>query len=177
MEDQKDLLIDENKVKNPDVETQHIISLNKFIFLSIISFGTYEVWWMYKAWRFFKQKEKLDILPAARAIFAIFYLNSLFNRILNLAKEKGYKENYSGSSLFVGFIITNLLSKLPDPFWMVSIISFVFIIPPFKALNYAKESSDDLTVIDQTSFSTRQILLSIGGLIFWVLVIIGFTME
>jgi len=36
-----------------------------FIFLSIITLGLYSVWWIYKAWRFFQQKEMIDIMPAA----------------------------------------------------------------------------------------------------------------
>ena len=31
---------------------------------SIISFGMYAIWWVYKAWRFYKQKEKLDIIKS-----------------------------------------------------------------------------------------------------------------
>ena len=73
MENQDEILDSRNLETNNDVEEQKIISLNKFIFLSIISFGTYEIWWIYKAWRFYQQKEKLDIMPAARAIFSIFF--------------------------------------------------------------------------------------------------------
>jgi hypothetical protein len=160
-----------------DVDVQQIISLNKFIFLSIISFGTYEIWWIYKAWKFFQQKEKLDIMPAARAIFAIFFLNSLFVKTLELAKEKGYQENYSSISLCVGFFLVNVLSKLPDPFWLISIMSFVFLIPPFKALNFAKQNSDDLIVNEQISYSSRQTILVVIGTLFWGLVLFGMTLK
>ena len=87
------------------VEEQKIISLNKFIFLSIISFGLYELWWIYKAWGFFKQREKLNIIPAVHAIFSIFFLISLFNKILHFAKEKGYGNNYSSILLFVCYFL------------------------------------------------------------------------
>lgn len=160
---------------NYKVDDQEIISLNKFIILSIISFGTYEIWWMYKAWRFFKQKEKLDIIPWARAIFGLFFLNSLFNKILEFAKEKGYNKEYSSSTLFVCFFIGNLLSKLPDPFWLISILSFVFIIPPFEALNFAKQKSTNIIVIEQTKFNGWQITLIVLGTIFWGLILFGLT--
>jgi hypothetical protein len=157
------------------VENQEIINLNKFIILSIISFGAYEIWWMYKAWRFFKQKEKLEIFPGARAIFCVFFLNSLFNKILEFAKEKGYSNNFSSSTLFICFLIANLLAKLPDPFWLISIFSFVFIIPPFEALNYAKQKSTNIIIIDRTGFNGRQITLIVLGTIFWALTIWGMT--
>ena len=124
MEDSNETRNYDNLEKTTDVEVQQIISLNKFIFLSIISFGTYELWWIYKAWRFFMQKDKLDIMPAVRTIF-----------------------------------------------------SFVFIIPPFKALNFAKQNATDIIVDEQTSYSRRQIALIIVGAIFWVLVIVGMANE
>jgi hypothetical protein len=120
---------------------------------------------MYKAWRFYQQKEKLDIIPAARAIFSIFFLNSLFNKILDFAKEKGYNESYSSVSLFLGFIVANLLAVLPDPYWLISVFNFIFLIPSFKALNFAKRNSTDFEVIEQESFNGRQIALIVIGLI------------
>lgn len=158
-----------------DIDEQKIISLNKFIFLSIISFGAYEIWWIYKAWKFYQQKENLDIMPAARALFSIFFLNRLFNKILDFAKERGYKENYSSVLLFIGFIFFNLLSELPDPFGMIALVSFIFLIPPFKALNYAKQNSTDFVVVEQTSFNGRQIGLIVVGIIFWILILAGVT--
>ena len=177
MENQDKILDNGDLETMNDVEEQKIISLNKFIFLSIISFGAYEIWWIYKAWKFFQQKERLDIMPAARAIFSIIFLNTLLNKILDFAKEKGYKDNYSATSLFIGFITGNLLAKLPDPFWLISILSFVFLIPPFKALNYAKENSRDFIVNEQASFSGRQIALIVIGVFFWGLVLIAMTMK
>jgi hypothetical protein len=176
MENQDEILDSGNLVKNNVVEEQKIISLNKFIFLSIISFGAYEIWWIYKAWRFYKQKEKLDIMPAARALFSIFFLNSLFNKILEFAKEKGYNDNYSPTILFSGFLIGIISGWLPDPFWLISILSFIFFIPPFKALNFAKQNSTDFIVSEQLSFSGRQIALIVIGVIFWALVLMGMVL-
>ncbi|MFW6711465.1 hypothetical protein ACODTS_06135, partial [Acinetobacter pittii] len=61
-------------IQSNHIENLKIISVNKFIFLSLISFGLYPIWWMFKAWRFFLIKDKLNIMPAARAIFSIFFL-------------------------------------------------------------------------------------------------------
>lgn len=177
MENQEEIL--DANVSQPinKIEEQKIINLNKFIVLSIISFGLYPIWWIYKAWRFYQQKENLDIMPAARAIFSIFFLTSLFNKILSFAKEKGYEEHFYSVGLFIGFIVGNFLAKLPDPFWLISILSFVFLIPPFKALNYAKQNSNEFVVTEQTSYSGRQIGLIVVGIIFWGLVLLGLTME
>ncbi len=95
MENQNNILNSNSIGLKNNIEEQHCISLNKFIILSIASFGLYEIWWMYKAWRFYQQKEQSNIMPAARAIFTIFFLHSLFKKTFEFAKEKGYKESYS----------------------------------------------------------------------------------
>lgn len=174
---EKEILNIDNIVLENNIEEQNIISLNKFIILSIVTFGLYEIWWIYKAWRFYQQKEKSDIMPALRAIFSVFFLNSLFTKILESAEDKGYKENYSPVLLFAGFMIFNLLAKLPEPFWLISVFSFAFLIPPFKALNHAKENSTDFIVNEQKSFSGQQIGLLVFGIICWGLALLGLSLE
>lgn len=159
------------------VEPQEIISVQKFILLTILTFGLYGLWWMYKSWRFFKQKNGLDVMPAMRALFAIFFVSGLFERILNYAKEKGWDGDYSSAAFAAGFILLQLSSRLRDPYGYFSIFAFAFLITPFNVLNYAKRHDPDLTVIELESFNGRQIvLLAIGGLL-WLLVIAGFIIE
>jgi hypothetical protein len=114
-------------------------------------------------------------------VFSIFFLYSLFNRILLFAKEKGYKYSYSSVLLFISFIITvligNLLEKLPGPFGLISLLGIIFLIPPFKALNFAKQNSTEFIVTKQTSFSKRQIALIVLGVIYWGLVLLGMIVE
>ena len=50
----------EAQILNIGIEDQKIMSLTRFTFLSIISFGLYPIWWIFEAWRFFMQKNKLD---------------------------------------------------------------------------------------------------------------------
>ena len=177
MENQDKFLEDDNLEVTYVVEEQKIISLNKFILLSVISFGLYEIWWIYKAWGFFNQKEKLNINSALRTIFSIIFLIPLFNKILRFAKEKGYNDSYPSILLFVGFFVVNFMAYLPDPFWLVAILGFVFFVLPFKALNFAKRNSTDFIVTEQTSYNGRQIALIVIGGIFWTLVLLGLIMP
>jgi hypothetical protein len=173
MENQDKFLEEDNLEVTYVVDEQKIISLNKFILLSVISFGLYEIWWIYKAWGFFNQKEKLNINSALRTIFSIIFLIPLFNKILRFAKEKGYNDSYPSILLFIGFFVVNFLAYLPDPFWLIAIFSFVFFLLPFNALNFAKRNSTDFIVTEQTSYNGRQIALIVIGGIFWFLVLLG----
>lgn len=158
-------------IPNIGVEEQRIISLNRFIFLSVISFGLYPIWWMFEAWRFFMQKDKLNIMPAARAIFAVFFIYPLFNRIQNYAKAQGYTPKFSSAVMCIGFIACSLLVQLPDPYWLISIGSFLFLIPAFQALNYAKQHTQGLKLIHMQKFSIPQWILIALGAIFWLLIL------
>ncbi len=106
-------------------------------------------------------------------MFSVFFLHSLFDRIKRFAGENGYQETYSTNSLFWGFLIFSLLSLLPDFLWLISVFSFVFLIPPFEALNYALRNSPDYTVVEQESMSSRQIGLIVVGILFWILMLSG----
>lgn len=155
------------------MEPQEIISLNKFLLLSFLTLGLYELWWIYKAWRFFKQRNNLDIMPAARAVFSIFYLYTLLETIQSYARRNGYEKDYPSAGLFGGFIISNMLSRLPEPYWIVSAFSFVFLIQPFEALNYAKLHANECLVTEQKNFSPRQLVLMGIGIFMWTLIVAG----
>lgn len=162
-------------IQSNHIENLKVISVNKFIFQSFISFGLYQIWWIFKAWRFFLIKDKLNIMPAARAVFSIFFLYSLFNRIKNHAKEQGYINDFSSGWMYLAYLITTLLVYLPEPYWLISLCDIIFLIPAFKALNYAQKQI--VTTIEQEKFNTSQIILIIIGSIMWLLIFIGFVIS
>ncbi len=150
-----------------------IVSLNKFLLLSFLTFGLYELWWTYKSWTFFKEKESLDVNPAARTLFAIFFLTSLFEKIKRFANLHGYNASYPSGLLVIALFLLNIFSRLPHPFWIVSIVSVLCFIPPVNALNYAIRNSRQYTVIDKNGLNGRQIVLVIIAGLLWAFIIIG----
>ncbi|GAB4315715.1 MAG: hypothetical protein Kow00127_07030 [Bacteroidales bacterium] len=77
--------------------------------------------------------------------------------------------------LFLGYLIFNLFSYLPEPAYLLATFSFIFIIPPFSALNFIILNCDSFIVHRQNSFNGRQIFLLIIGGIFWILTLIELT--
>lgn len=150
------------------IETQYLISTNKFIILSVLTFGLYEAWWFYKSWRFFQQKENKDLAPAMRTIFGIFYLIPLFNRIKFYAIRMNYEKSYYSGVLLLGYIVCVLFSYLSFPGSIISNLTVLFLIPPFNALNFAKRNSENIIVIEQSHFSTKQIILIVIGGLLWL---------
>lgn len=150
-----------------------ILSTKKLITLSILSIGLYPLWWQYKTWRYFKEKDMLDIMPVARAIFALFFLFGLFERVQDFSKSKGSTYSFNSFVCFLGFIAMNLLAYLPDNYFLISLLSCVFLVPPLKSLNEGIKLSGNYAVIENQSFSGRQSILLVIGALFWFLMIIG----
>ncbi len=165
----------DNILGNPEKEIIEfeILSIQKFLVLSIFSLGLYEVWWIYKSWRFFRDKDNLDIMPAARAIFSILFLHGLFEKIQDFSKSKGHTKTFSSAGYYLGFIGLNFTSRLPDPYWLVSFLSMFFLIPALESLNYGIKQSENYTTIENGKYNNRQIGIITVGSLFWVLVLIG----
>jgi hypothetical protein len=177
MENSNDIL-DNEYLSNTDGQSQvQYVGLNKFIILSIVTLGLYEIWWMYKAWKDYQQKVDHNIMPAARAIFSIIFMYPLLNWIKQSAQRHGYPNDYNAGLLFGGFFIANFMARLPDPFWLISIASFVFFISPVLAYNYALENDPDIRATEQSGFNSRQIVLLVLGGLLWALIIAGMLMN
>lgn len=177
MEYQNEIL-DNNSLNGEfNAEEHTVISLNKFILLSILSFGIYQIWWIYKMWKFYKHRERLDIYPALRSLFNIFFLHSLMERNLQFARENNYTENYSSTAMYLGFIISGFMGRLPNPFWLLSFLSCFFLIPTFKASQFAFIHSPEVNAKEENYLNSRQVILMIIGAAFWALVLFGMFYE
>jgi len=168
----------ESEVLLDDFETpQKHLSEARFALLCVLTFGLYQRWWMYKSWKFIKDKDQSDIYPIIRSIFAIFFLYTLNEKILHYAKEEGYEKDYSSGPLFVGFLVFSFLGRLPDPFWIVSSFSFAFILPQFKAVMFIKQNTSEKALENHSNANGKQIAIIIVGIVLWALVILGLVAE
>lgn len=148
-----------------------IISTNKFLTLCFFSLNLYMLWWMYKTWRFFKDREGLDIYPALRAIFSIFFMIALFEKIKTLSIGRDDEPKYNAVLLFLGVLALNLLGYLPQPFHLVSIFASVFLILPFEAFQKGIEATGDYQVEEQVGFNGNQVYILMMGGVFWIMLI------
>ena len=92
-------------------------------------------------------------MPAMRTILAYFFIYSLFNKIQTYTERQGYSQEKLPLMMCIGFTVSSLLSSLPDPYWLISVFNFVFLIPAFQALNYAKLNSQELHTVQMKKFS------------------------
>jgi hypothetical protein len=164
--------------ETPLYSKKEIISLNKFLFLSLITFGLYSLWWTYKSWKLFQERFPTDeLMPVWRTIFSTFTLYSLFERIKRLAFDSDHVIKYSSGWLVFGVIFLNALYRLPYIYGYISIFSCLFFIPPFEALNYSLQISDEYETTMSTGFNTRQIVLIVLGAALWIFTIVDIAKE
>jgi len=105
------------------------VSVTKLAVLSLLTFGLYELYWFYKNWHCIKKRERSSILPAARALFGVFFCYACFARIRDYGERVGVAPRLSAGPLAAGWIVINLLSRLPEPWWLVSLLAFVMLLP------------------------------------------------
>jgi hypothetical protein len=110
------------------------VSPLKLVVMSVFTSGLYELYWFYKNWQAIKLRKKEDIYPFWRAFFAYFFCHALFNEVRE-CQEKVGKGKMPAGWLACGWIITYLMWRLPDPFWLISTASVVFLVPVQKVVN------------------------------------------
>lgn len=147
------------------------VSTTKLVVLSIFSFGLYELYWFYKNWVLVKGREKSNISPFWRAFFAFFTCHSLFTRISDEAKSDGIPVPAPGL-LAAAWIILTILYRLPDPYSLISMLSFIPLIPTQKAINSInRKAAPDHD--GNHKFGAANIAVVVIGGIMLALVIVG----
>jgi hypothetical protein len=159
-------------------EAYPLISPTKFTILCMLTLGLYGLWWQYKTWRFFRQWQHTDTWPVMRALFSLFTFHELLATINRFARHTGgYTPLPNRGGLVAGYVILSLLTRLPDPFWLIHVGASGFLVPPFRAFRDAMLEAPGYGGYDQPNFSTRQVVVLALGIAFWGLVIAGLNMD
>ena len=147
------------------------VSITKLVVLSLCSLGLYELYWFYKNWQLVKNHERSDISPFWRAIFANFFCYALFRRVKESAVGPDAATVLAGP-LAVGWIITDMLWKLPDPYWLSCLLAFLFLIPIQVAANRVNRRHIPTSMPDNR-FDGWNIVTVVAGGIVIVFAVVG----
>ncbi len=94
------------------------IPIVRLIVLSIISFGIYEVYWLYKNWNYFKERDSLNIYPFWRGVFGFFFCHSLLRKIHGDNEARAFATPTFTPSVLatiwvVMVVLQNAMSRVP----------------------------------------------------------------
>lgn len=159
------------------------ISSARLILLSIASMSLYEAYWIYKNWRYIKERDGLEIKPFWRGVFGIFYCHSLLRRIHEDNDARAVQEpTFSASGLATGWVILMIIANIVGraPSIAASIIaafipSFLCLVPVQNYINSVTEKRNPGQKV--YGWSSGHIVCLVIGLIIWALLLIGLGAE
>jgi len=159
------------------------IPTSRLIVMSIVSLGLYEAYWIYRNWRYLKERDGLKIQPFWRGIFGIFFIYSLLKAIkTDPATRHISPAKFSPGGLTTGWIVLhflgNALGRAPDPAVnlfgiIISAPTFLFLLPAQNHINALNENSSQRAAF--YPFSSGHIVCLVIGIVFWLLILAGFA--
>lgn len=144
--------------------------------------GLYMFPWCYRNWKQFKQEKglaldhKKELAKLFIPIYSYVILYRQFRDMKQWIAEKNIAFKQSPGELLCYYVGFNLLWRLPDPFWMLSLLSVLPFVFVQNALNdYWHAVHPDRPL--RTTLSGRQIAAVVTGGIVWLLAIAGFFIR
>jgi hypothetical protein len=107
----------------------YCVSAAKFTTLSLVTFGLYELFWFYKNWVLIKARTGGSIRPFWRACFSPIFCYPFAVAVKSAAESVNLTQRTNPgaiAAIYVGLII---LQRLPDPYSLICLFSFVPLIP------------------------------------------------
>lgn len=104
----------------------HHVALWKFVFLSIVTFGFYQLYWFYRSWRFVKEEEQSRIFPFWRTVFTPIWFYPLAVRIF---RKEGSPRSFFAGILAIAYFLVGAAWQLPNLLSFISLGNFLFVVP------------------------------------------------
>ena len=114
----------------------------KFAVMSIVTFGFYDLYWAYQQWTRIKARSGEKLIPSLRAAFAHVWGFSLFAHVRAEAVQQGVTVEWSAGLLGLCYLLIGALWRLPDPWWLISFLSFAVLIPVVNVIAALHERID-----------------------------------
>jgi hypothetical protein len=152
------------------------VSKTKLILMSIFTLGLYEIYWFYKNWNHVKIRTRQKIRPFWRAIFSVFFCYSLFKNVQESADSHSDRQAINPGWLALGYILFIIAYNLPDPFWTVSLLVFLPLLPVQGAINKINAKVAPAAVRN-SNFSVKNIFVMIIGGLCLALATLGMTVP
>jgi hypothetical protein len=154
----------------------HPMSESKLAVMSVFTLGLYPVYWFYRNWELRKTQRNRDVIPVLRAIFSPLFSYSLFEDVEEEAQKLRTSVGWSPMAMALTFFVLNVLWRLPDPFWLLCLFTFVPLLSVQRTINELNARSSRPAPVN-AAFSTANVIGLIVGGIFLLLAIIGTFVE
>lgn len=141
------------------------VSITKLVVMSTVTFGLYGGYWFYWNWQIIRNRERANISPAARAVFALFYCHACFARIRDYEVRPGEAAKFAAGPLAAGWTVASLIWLLPDPYAWLTLLAVVFMIPVQARANEVNQRAAPGHRANDTFSAWNWVAIVVGGLI------------
>ena len=94
------------------------VGTEKFIELTLVTFGLFGFWWTYRHWcainQYLQNEQQPGVQPLLRTLLSVFYQHDLYKRIAARARVEGEPVRWDPTRLFVLFVVFTLI-----PLWLL----------------------------------------------------------
>jgi len=164
----------------PEVGTEppfFAVSVTKLLVMSVCTFSAYEVYWFYRQWKRIAERERLAVSPVARAIFTFLFCYQCFVHVRDFETETETEPKLAAGPLAIGWIGTTFLWRLPDPYWWISMLAPLFLVPVQLHMNRLNAAANPQHERNSRFSGWNWVAIVLGGLLFMLAVLGTFLPE
>ena len=165
----------------------YIVSKRKFLLLAILTFGSYFLYWFYAHWKYQQDTHNENIWPAARGIFSIFFVYSLYQRITDELENRQVTYRWSSGVLAWVYIIFSVIGSILDRLDYrsdtsnLTLFSLLTLIPTIWSVLQAQKAAN-LACADPEGTQNNRLtwvnwIWIVIGSIIWVALLVNTTMT
>lgn len=157
-------------LKSP-VNNYFNIPILGFLLLDIFTLGCYRIYWSYYNWKAIKKADHSDISPFWRAIFGVFFAQSLFKRISDSIKTQyptrapfhhfwsiAYISIFAIDKAIKLFLIFDgSIHALILSFWLFIFLKDLMVLPIQQAINFYQAKLEEERLVNTTSHISNPI--------------------
>ncbi|MBS0579236.1 MAG: hypothetical protein JSR36_08245 [Proteobacteria bacterium] len=143
------------------------VSVTKLLVMSTATLGVYQLYWFWRNWDLVKSRERTRILPFMRALFPIFFVYALLERI--------YEEQPSSRQpvlLAVPWILLGIAWRLPGAWSFVAFAGVLFLVPAQRTANRRNARAAPEHDRNERFTAWNWVTVGVGGVLL-VLAVIG----
>lgn len=148
----------------------YAVSITKLVVLSLCTFGLYELYWCYAQWARERSRTGESLSPILRAIFSPIWTFSLFDRINKRSMSSRIAAPWSANAAALGYLILTLVANLPDPYWLIALLSFVPFVPVQATINALNAEAAPAAEKNTAFTGAEGAITAIGGLLLFLAV-------
>jgi hypothetical protein len=159
------------------------IPVSRLILLSIVSFGLYEAYWIYRNWRYVKEKDGLKIRPFWRGVLGVFFCHSLLRRMHADVEARVVQEpSFNAGALATGWVVLAIVAGLMNRIPGVGSSMIAAFVPSYLCLvpvqRYVNSVSDKLAPgSSYYRWSAGHVVCLVLGILIWAGLLLGLLVK